>query len=295
MKLLSFIYQSQPTWGAINADGLIIDLRDVDGSVIHTLRDAIAQLGIVGIEKRLANNSHAMGLRLEEVQLLPVIPDPLKIICIGLNYEAHRIEAKRSTVAHPTLFPRWATSQTFHGAGIPLPPESTHLDFEGEIAVIIAQGGRRIKEADAWSHIAGYAPYNDASIRDWQYHTTQWTAGKNFDGTGAFGPWMVTRGEISDGQRMEIVTRLNGNEMQRGDTSQLIFSIPRLIHYISTVMTLEPGDVIVTGTPSGVGVKRDPQLFMKAGDLVEVEVSGLGRLANHIVAEQLQETSHVHT
>lgn len=287
MKLLSFTHQGHSAWGALDPYDRVADLRDVSGSVIPTLRDAIAQLGISGIEERLAKRGQAAGLHLDEVQFLPVIPNPPKIICIGLNYEAHRIEAKRAEVANPTLFPRWATSQAAHDADIPLPPESTHLDFEGEIAVIIAQGGRRIREADTWSHIAGYAPYNDASIRDWQYHTTQWTAGKNFDGTGAFGPWMVTRGEISDGQRMEVVTRLNGEEMQRGNTDQLIFSIPRLIHYISTVMTLEPGDVIVTGTPSGVGVKRNPQLFMKAGDLVEIEVSDLGLLTNRVVAEQL--------
>lgn len=180
---------------------------------------------------------------------------------------------------------RFATSQTAHGKGIPLPPESTQLDFEGEIAVVIGKGGRRIGKANAWEHVAGYAPYNDASIRDWQYHTTQWTAGKNFDGTGAFGPWMVTRDEIADGQRLELVTRLNGEEMQRGNTDQLIFSIPTLINYASTIVTLEPGDVIVTGTPSGVGVKREPQLFMKAGDRIEVEVSGVGRLENRVVKE----------
>lgn len=287
MKLLSFSHKGRPAWGALDPQDRIADLRDVDGSVIPTLREAIAQLGVDGIEERVDRNGTAASLRFDEVQLLPVIPDPSKIICIGLNYEAHRIEAKRAEMAHPTLFPRWATSQAAHGADIQLPPESAQLDFEGEVAVIIGRGGRRISEAAAWTHIAGYAPYNDASIRDWQYHTTQWAAGKNFDGTGAFGPWMVTRGEISDGQSMEIVTRLNGEEMQRGDTSQMIFGIPRLIHYISTVMTLEPGDVIVTGTPSGVGVKRNPQIFMKEGDFVEIEVSGLGRLANRIVVEKL--------
>jgi 2-keto-4-pentenoate hydratase/2-oxohepta-3-ene-1,7-dioic acid hydratase in catechol pathway len=287
MKLLSFSYKGQSTWGVLCRHDQITDLRDVKGSVIPTLREALAQLGVEGIEERLARNGSVASVRFDDVQLLPVIPDPSKIICIGLNYEAHRIEAKRAELANPTLFPRWATSQAAHGSGIRLPPESAQLDFEGEVAVIIGRGGRRISEAEAWSHIAGYAPYNDASIRDWQYHTTQWAAGKNFDGTGAFGPWMVTRGEISDGQNMEIVTRLNGQEMQRGDTSQMIFSIPRLINYISTVMMLEPGDVIVTGTPSGVGVKRNPQLFMKEGDFVEIEVSGLGRLANRIVAEKL--------
>ena len=286
MKLLSFTHAGASSWGAVARDGRIVDLARCADPVIPTLREAIAQLGVDGIQKRLDGvPASARTLAFEDVSLLPVIPDPRKIICIGLNYEAHRIEAKRAEVANPTLFPRLASSQTAHGRDIPLPPESTHLDFEGEIAVIIGRGGRRISEADSWQHIAGYAPYNDASIRDWQYHTTQWTAGKNFDGTGAFGPWLVTRGEIADGQLMELVTRLNGEEVQRGNTGQLIFSIPRLVNYISTVMTLEAGDVIVTGTPSGVGVKREPQLFMKAGDRIEVEVSGLGTLANRVAKE----------
>ena len=281
MKILSYVRQGTPSWGALEADDRVVDLR----YVAPTLRDALARFGIEDIRARMADADPEKALHLGDLRLLPVVPDPQKIVCIGLNYEAHRLEAKRAETKHPTLFPRWPTSQTAHGADIPLPPESSQLDFEGEIALVIGKGGRRIAENDAWSHIAGYAPYNDASIRDWQYHTTQWGAGKNFDRTGAFGPWMATRGEIEDGQRLELVTRLNGEEVQRGNTDQLIFSIPVLVHYISTIMTLVPGDVIVTGTPSGVGVKREPPLFMKAGDRVEVEVTGLGRLENRIVAE----------
>lgn len=287
MKLLSFLHAGSPSWGALDADDRVVDLRKSAGSVIPTLRQAIAQLGIDGIRSRLQAQPPSEPLGLDEVSLLPVIPDPAKILCVGLNYEAHRLEAKRAETANPTFFVRFASSQTAHGVDLPLPPESVQLDFEGEIAVIIGAGGRRIRQADAWKHIAGYAPYNDASIRDWQYHTTQWTAGKNFEGTGAFGPWMVTRDEIGDGARLELVTRLNGQEVQRGNTEQLIFSIPRLIEYASAIMTLEPGDVIVTGTPAGVGVKREPQLFLKPGDQVEVEVSGIGRLVNRVVAERV--------
>ncbi|WP_038208927.1 fumarylacetoacetate hydrolase family protein [Xenophilus azovorans] len=282
MRILSFIHDGRPSWGALENDERVIDL----GFIAPTLREALALGGIAGIRSRLAEADRSRALRFDQVRLLPVVPDPQKIVCIGLNYEAHRLEAKRAETLHPTLFPRWPTSQTAHGADIPLPPESTQLDFEGEIALVIGQGGRRIAKEDAWSHIAGYAPYNDASIRDWQYHTTQWGAGKNFDGTGAFGPWMVTRDEVEDGQRLELVTRLNGEEVQRGNTDQLIFSIPVLIHYISTVMTLTPGDVIVTGTPAGVGVKREPQLFMKHGDRIEVEVIGIGRLENRVCREE---------
>jgi 2-keto-4-pentenoate hydratase/2-oxohepta-3-ene-1,7-dioic acid hydratase in catechol pathway len=172
-----------------------------------------------------------------------------------------------------------------HGKPIVVPRESAKLDYEGEIAIVIGRGGRRIGEADAWQHIAGYAPYNDGSVRDWQAHTTQWTAGKNFSGTGGFGPWMVTRDEIADGARLDLVTRLNGEELQRGHTDQLIFPIPRLIAYVSTFTPLEPGDVIVTGTPAGVGFKRQPPVFMKPGDRVEVEVSRVGTLVNPVVAE----------
>lgn len=281
MKLLSYVHHAAPSWGALEDGDRIVDLTHL----APTLREALAGLGIEGIRAGRADIDRPASLRLGDVRLLPVIPDPQKIVCIGLNYEAHRIEAKRAETRYPTLFPRWPTSQTAHGADIPLPPESVQLDFEGEIALVIGKGGRRIPQQQAWSHLAGYAPYNDASIRDWQYHTTQWGAGKNFDGTGAFGPFMVTRDEVPDGQRLELVTRLNGEEVQRGNTDQLIFSIPVLIHYISTVMTLLPGDVIVTGTPAGVGVKREPPLFMKAGDRIEVEVVGLARLENRVIQE----------
>jgi 2-keto-4-pentenoate hydratase/2-oxohepta-3-ene-1,7-dioic acid hydratase in catechol pathway len=283
MKLLSFTNHGMPSWGALNADDRIVDM----GSVAPSIRDALQLFGLEGIKSRVARFGGAETLAMADVQLLPVIPNPEKILCVGLNYEAHRIEAKRAETQHPSLFVRFPTAQTFHGADISLPPESTQLDFEGEIAVVIARGGRRIPQSEAWEHVAGYAPYNDASIRDWQYHTTQWTAGKNFEGTGAFGPWMVTRDEVPDGARLELVTRLNGEEVQRGNTDQFIFGIPRLINYISTAMTLKAGDVIVTGTPSGVGVKRDPQLFMKPGDRVEVEIVGLARLQNRVVAENV--------
>jgi 2-keto-4-pentenoate hydratase/2-oxohepta-3-ene-1,7-dioic acid hydratase in catechol pathway len=287
MKLLSFTHNGTSSWGALDSSDRIVDLRQSAGSLLPTLRDALAQIGLDGIRDRLRAQNASGFLRLDEVSLLPVIPNPSKILCIGLNYEAHRLEAKRAETAYPTIFVRFATSQTSHGADIPVPPESSQLDFEGEIAVVIGRSGRRISQENAWDHVAGYAPYNDASIRDWQYHTTQWTAGKNFDGTGAFGPWMVTREDIPDGARLDLVTRLNGEVVQRGNTDQLIFSIPVLINYASTIMTLEPGDVIVTGTPSGVGVKREPQLFMRAGDRIEVEVSRVGRLTNQVAAERL--------
>jgi len=207
---------------------------------------------------------------------------------VGHNYEEHRIETERDPTQHPLLFIRVAESQTGHLQPIVLPAESTHLDYEGEIAVVIGKAGRRIREADAWSHVAGYSAYNDGSIRDWQKHTIQFTAGKNFTATGAFGPWMVTRGEIADGEELTLETRLNGEVMQRTTTASMIFHIPVLIEYISTFTSLQPGDVIVTGTPGGVGAKRNPPVWMKPGDHVEVEVGKVGILSNAIAAETAQ-------
>jgi len=215
---------------------------------------------------------------------LPVIPNPGKIICVGLNYEEHRVETGRDKTESPALFIRVPESQVGHHQPIVMPPESTHLDYEGEIAVIIGKPGRRISQEKSWQHVAGYACYNDGSIRDWQRHTLQWTAGKNFRRTGGFGPWMTTRGEIKDGEELTLETRLNGQVMQHATTEQMIHRIPRLINYISTFTTLEPGDVIVTGTPGGVGARRDPPVWMKAGDTVEIEVSKVGVLVNTIKA-----------
>jgi len=214
-----------------------------------------------------------------------VITDPGKIICIGHNYEEHRMETQRDKTENPTVFLRVAASQTGHLQPIVLPPESSQLDYEAEIAIVIGKGGRRITEADAWTHIAGYSAYNDGSVRDWQRHTAQFTPGKNFDRTGAFGPWLVTRGEIEDGEELLVESRLNGKVMQHATTALMIFPIPRLIAYCSTFTTLEAGDVIVTGTPGGVGARRTPPVWMKAGDKVEIEVGKVGVLVNTIAAE----------
>jgi 2-keto-4-pentenoate hydratase/2-oxohepta-3-ene-1,7-dioic acid hydratase in catechol pathway len=180
------------------------------------------------------------------------------------------------------LFLRMTESQVAHEQPIIRPPESFKLDYEGEIAIVIGKGGRRISEADAWSHIAGYSCYNDGSIRDWQVNTSQWTAGKNFYRTGSFGPWLVTSDEIQPNQLMTLTTKLNGVELQRTTTDKMIHSIPRQIAYISSFIPLEAGDVIVTGTPGGVGNKRTPQVFMKPGDIVEIEVDAIGILRNSI-------------
>lgn len=279
MKFLSFIHDGKANWGVVVGDGVVA----LGSAAYPDLKSAIAGDALARLGQEAQNGKVVAALA--DIEYLPVIPNPGKIVCVGLNYEDHRQETKREKTDNPTLFLRVAESQVGHNQPILLPPESSDLDYEGEIAIVIGKGGRRIAEADAWKHIAGYAPYNDGSIRDWQRHTIQFTAGKNFNATGGFGPWMVTRDEIADGEVLSLETRLNGKVMQKSSTDMMIFDIPRQIHYISTFTTLSPGDVIVTGTPGGVGAKRTPPMWMKPGDIVEIEVGKVGVLVNTIKAE----------
>ena len=279
MKLLSYEHAGQASFGAV-VDGGIVDLKRALGGRFASLRQLIAADALA--EAAAALQGRKADHALDAVTLLPVIPDPDKIVCVGLNYGEHVRETGRTITESPALFLRVPDSQVGHGQPILRPRESQRLDYEGEIAVVIGRGGRRIAEADAWSHICGYSCYNDGSVRDWQLATSQWTPGKNFYRTGGFGPWMVTADEIAPGQVMSLVTRLNGQEMQRATTDMMIHSIPRQIAYISSFVPLLPGDVIVTGTPGGVGNKRTPPVFMKPGDVVEVEVDAIGVLRNTI-------------
>lgn len=286
MKLISFLNHGNPTYGIVSGQGdalRVLDLKPILGDRASDLRSLIAQKMTGAAADALKAN--AARLNFADLELLPVIPNPDKILCVGLNYKDHLAESGRASTELPAIFLRVPSSQVAHGQAILRPAESHRLDYECEIAVIIGEGGRRIKEADAWGHIAGYSCYNDGSIRDWQNHTTQWTAGKNYFKTGGFGPWMVTADEIKPGQRLNVSTRLNGVELQNSHTDLMIHSIPKLIAYISTFTPLLPGDVIVTGTPGGVGNKRTPQLFMKAGDVVEIEVDAVGVLRNTIKDE----------
>jgi len=278
MKFASYELDGRASWGAVVGDTVV----PLATPALPTLKDAIAAEALPQSEAGLALQA---GVPLAAVTWLPVIPEPGKIFCIGVNYEEHRVEMKRERVGHPTVFMRVADSQIGHGQPMLRPPESEQLDYEGEIAIVIGRGGRRIAEADAWTHIAGYAPYNDGSVRAWQRHTTQWTPGKNFSGTGGFGPWMVTRGEIADGEVLTLQTRLNGKVMQHATTDMLLFDIPSQIAYISSFTTLRPGDVIVTGTPGGVGARHEPPIWMKPGDRIEVEVSKVGTLVNLVAQE----------
>ncbi|MEY2952989.1 MAG: hypothetical protein RLZZ401_1076, partial [Pseudomonadota bacterium] len=227
--------------------------------------------------------------QLADITYLPVIPRPEKIVCAVRNYMDHHNEViaggvQRELSEFPPIFLRVWRSQTAHLGPIINPKVSDSLDWEAELAVIIGRPGRNIAEADAYAHVAGYSCYNDASVREWQFHAKQIASGKNFESTGAFGPWMVTADEIAPGRQLKLQTRLNGEVLQDGHTGHMIFSVARLIAYASTIFTLVPGDVIITGTPAGVGLFRKPPRYMKAGDVVEVEIEAIGTLVNTVVA-----------
>ena len=220
------------------------------------------------------------------VEVLQPLSVPGKIICVGLNYRDHAGESGMQVPDYPTLFARFASSLIPHDAPIIRPPESDRLDYEGELVAVIGKGGRRIEKAAALDHVAGYSIFNDGSIRDYQLRTPQWTMGKNFDGTGAFGPVFVTADELPPGARgLKIETRLNGQTMQSASTDDLLFVVATLVALISAGITLETGDIIVTGTPSGVGAARKPPVFMKDGDVCEIEIEKIGVLRNRIVDE----------
>ena len=273
MKLVSFSFEGRTGFGVLQGG----EIRELTSPAVPDLKTALE----VGLP-----TSAARALRLDEVTLAPPIPNPGKIFCVGLNYVEHREETGRAATAHPTIFTRFADTQVAHGAPLIVPRESEKFDFEGELAVIIGKPGRRIAEADALSHVAGYACYNDGSVRGWQNHTAQFTPGKNFPGTGGFGPWMVTADELPDPTVMSVTTRLNGQVVQHAPVSDMIFPIPVVIAYLSAFTQLSPGDVISTGTPGGVGAKRVPPLWMKPGDVAEVEISGIGILRNPVAADR---------
>ena len=283
MKLVSFIAAGKPAYGLVKGDR-VIDLAARYGERWPTLR-ALLTAGALPDAERLAADVSA-DLPLSGLQLLPVIPDPDKIICVGLNYRDHVAETGRTETPNPALFGRFAGSQVGHLQPMIRPKVSDRLDYEGELAVIIGTAGRHITEANSLKHVAGYACYNEGSVRDWQMHTSQYLAGKTFAGTGAFGPWMVTADEIPDPAALTLETRLNGQVVQHTATGMMITPVPRLIAYISTILPLLPGDVIVSGTPGGVGSKRIPPLWLKSGDIVEVEISGIGVLRNPVIAEE---------
>ena len=280
MKLASYLANGKACFGAVTGDG-VITLNQRLGGRYATLRDLLAADGLA--EARKAADGATPDHKLAEVQFLPAIPNPDKILCAGINYRSHAAETGRELPKQPSMFIRLANTLTGQDGEMIRPSVSQQFDFEGELAIVIGRGGRHIPVARALDHVAGYTCFVDGSVRDYQKFSV--TSGKNFPGTGPLGPWIVTSDEIPDPTRLTLVTRLNGEEVQRSGTALLIYSVPQIIAFCSDFTSLVPGDVIATGTPDGVGHRRTPPLWMKPGDVLEVEISGIGTLRNRVVDE----------
>lgn len=287
MKLVSFSHEGTPGVGLLH-DGWVQGRLRSEVEFPGDLDELVAGDLLVGgaAFTRVAELTRAPGFSLDTIRFLPPLSRPNKILCVGLNYHEHTQESGYKQPDYPTVFARFSTTLVAHRAPIIRPRASAALDFEGELVAVIGRGGRHIATADALRHVAAYSIFNDASVRDFQHRTPQWTVGKNFDGTGAFGPCLVTADELPQGARgLRLETRLNGEVMQSSTTERMIFDVATLISILSEAMTLLPGDLIVTGTPSGVGHSRTPRLYMKPGDEVKVEIEGLGVLSNSIAQE----------
>lgn len=280
MRIVNFEIHGVPGIAADEGSGWH-GLTQRDLGFPGTLPELITQgADLVRVGKNLGQSP---VIDLDAVRLLPPVPRPPKILCVGLNYDDHLEESGLAKPSYPEIFGRFASSLIAHRESIRRPHESVALDFEAELAVVIGKPGRRIPQEQALDHVAGYSLFNDATIRDFQLRTPQWTIGKNFDGTGSFGPWLVTPDAVppaASGLRIE--GRLNGRVMQDSRTDRLIFSVPTLIATISVGMSLERGDVILTGTPGGVGAARKPPVYMQPGDVFEVEIEELGILTNPV-------------
>jgi 5-carboxymethyl-2-hydroxymuconate isomerase len=286
MRLVTYAHGGRASFGVVEGDG-VIDLAIRIGDRLTSLKHLIEADGLMiaraAIEGAVPN--HALA----EVDLLPPITSPSKIFCVGVNYRDRNAEYKDGSEQpkYPSLFMRTAESLVGHGAAIVRPPESEQLDYEGEIVMVIGKAGRRIAQADAAAHVFGLTLMNEGSVRDWLRHGKfNVTQGKNFDRSGSVGPWIVPTGDLPGFDALEVVTRVNGEERQRGSTAHLLFPFARIVEYISTFTTLRPGDLIATGTPTGAGARFDPPKWLVPGDLVEVEAAGIGVLANRVEDER---------
>lgn len=299
MRLVS--YMSDAGWRAgvlvgervVDAEELAARAKVRDVAAWSSVRSIVAQSDdeLAGLAAASEVAAAEIGRPLASLRLGPPVPDPDKILCIGLNYLAHQEESKEGGVSAaqelpriPMVFNKFPSALIGHGGEIEPPAATRQLDFEAELAVVIGREARNVPIERALDHVAGYAPFNDASARDMQLRSAQWAIGKGFDTSGPFGPALVTRDEVPDPQALEITGRLNGEVMQQSSTSLMIFSVAQLIEYISSAITLVPGDVIATGTPAGVGLGRKPPVWLKPGDVFEVEIDGLGTLSNTVVA-----------
>jgi 2-keto-4-pentenoate hydratase/2-oxohepta-3-ene-1,7-dioic acid hydratase in catechol pathway len=286
VKIASIATHGGPSIGVRDDDGSLIDLRSLGAEVPTDLR-ALLELGPTALAD-IGARARTAGTRWDpaEVRFLPVIPHSQAVWCAALNYPTHVTEGNWDAPTRPPWFLRVAGSLCGHLEPIVQPVVSDRLDYEGELAVVIGRRARHVPTTDAFAVIAGFSCFNDGSVRDWQRHTAQITSGKNFADTGGFGPWLTTPDEVPDLDESVLTTRLNGNIMQQSKIGEMIFGIPELINYVSTISELLPGDVIVTGTPGGVGARQTPQVFMQPGDVVEVEIDQVGLLRNPIVREE---------
>ncbi|HMK56214.1 MAG TPA: fumarylacetoacetate hydrolase family protein [Dissulfurispiraceae bacterium] len=283
-------YRNNGPWRAgIMQDSLVADVASLDMTTCATSVRALLEAGASAVEQMLEKARTAFERKseklipLETIELGPPIPDPDKIICLGLNYSEHAAEVKMSTFSVPPLFAKFRNSLCGPNSPIVIPRVTSQVDYEGEMAVVIGRRCKDVSEREALKYIAGYAVMNDVSARDIQMQSSQWTAGKALDTFAPMGPGIIPASEISDPQSLQISTRVNGVTLQNGNTRDMIFSVARTIEYLSSLMTLEPGDLIATGTPSGVGFKRQPPIFLKAGDIVEVEIERIGAIRNPVV------------
>ncbi len=284
MRLLSYQSAQGATWG-VQAGSGVVPASQLGQAVPPTMQGLIeACVANPGLLQALADRAATRtAVALTDIELLPVLPRPGKIICLGVNYHDHAKEGGNTVADYPALFLRCATSLLAHGAPLRVPAVSGKLDFEAELALVIGAPARHVPESQALQHVFGYACFNDATLRDYQRKTTQWTIGKNFDATGAFGPSLVTADELPAGcTGLHIESRLNGRVMQSATTSDMVFGVARTIALLSEAMTLETGDVVVMGTPAGVGYARTPPVWMKAGDVIEIEIEGVGLLSNPV-------------
>jgi len=288
MKFVSYAAATGRGFGLWTENGVVDLGRRMQAP---DLRALLTREGARGLERARAFAGEAPDFRPDKVTLLPPIPEPAHILCVGSNYLDHLSEVQdagidRKRTENPAIFARFPETLVGHGQPLIAPRVSDRFDYEAELAVVIGRSGRYIRPEDALQHVAGYTCFNDGSMRDWQFHTSQIMPGKNFFASGAAGPWMVEATDIADPQALDISLRLNGETLQSSNTSAMIFPIAEIIAYVSAFTPLQPGDIIATGTPAGVGFSRNPPIFMKPGDVCEVEIASLGVLRNEVRAEK---------
>jgi 2-keto-4-pentenoate hydratase/2-oxohepta-3-ene-1,7-dioic acid hydratase in catechol pathway len=287
MKIVSYRHGISTDGFGVVVDGSAETGRAVDASTMDPEIRSVLDLLRAGAVARLARwvDGRDADVDLATVTLLPPVVGSAKVLCAGVNYAPHRDEASLKQAEHPTIFTRFADTHIAHGQPLILPPVAKNLDFEGELLAVIGRHVHRETPDEATDAVIAWSCYNDGSLRDWQFHTNQWTPGKNFPGTGGFGPWLVTADEVGPVEKLELTTRLNDEIVQQASVSDLIFSVPELVSYISQFTPLGPGDLLLTGTPGGVGAFREPPLWLSPGDEVTVDIGEVGRLRNGVAEE----------